>query len=141
MALSFQFFFDAALTLPVAAGTPIPAAQMADNSLAPVDVQLWFGSNASGTQVQASSNPGVDEITVTPTDAASGSGEPATAISLATSQGGLAAATPGAALALATAISSGVANAATFWARIDDATGVAGTYTDLSLDTNTLIES
>lgn len=141
MSLSFSLFFDAALTLPVAAGTPIPAVQMADNSLAPVDVQLWLGSNAAGMQLQTSSNPGVDEITVSPADSSSGSGEPTTAIKLATSQAGLTAATAGASLPLATTVLSGVANAITFWARIDDATGVAGVYTDLSLLTNAVIES
>jgi len=54
MTISFQIFHDAALTQPVAAGTPIAAAQMADNSVAPVDVQLWIGSNATGTKIQAS---------------------------------------------------------------------------------------
>jgi hypothetical protein len=41
---------------------------------------------------------------------------------------------------LATTILAGVSNAFPFWVRIDDTTGVAGTYTDLSLVTNPLNE-
>lgn len=32
------------------------------------DTQLWLGSNTSGVQFTAVSNPGVDQITLTPTD-------------------------------------------------------------------------
>jgi hypothetical protein len=59
---------------------------------------------------------------------------------LATTQSGLAAATPGAALTLSTQILSGSANAADVWLRLDDATATVGTETELTLTTNSVLE-
>lgn len=39
-----------------------------DQSDNPQDFTLYFGSNTSGRQLEANSNPGVDDITLTPTD-------------------------------------------------------------------------
>lgn len=63
-----------------------------------------------------------------------------TEVKLATTQGGLAAATPGAALSLSTQILSGSANAADVWVRLDDATATVGTETELTLTTNSVVE-
>ena len=141
MATTFKFYHDSALTQPVTTSSPITATQDTANSLSPVDVQLWLGSTTSSVKVQASSDPGTDTINITPTDAASGSGEPNTAIKLATLQSGLTAATAGAALSAGTTINSGSGSAFSFWMRIDDATATVGVYTDLTLETNTLIET
>jgi hypothetical protein len=141
MAITFKFYHDAALTQEVTALNPIAATQDTANSLGPVDVQLWFGSVTASVKVQATSDPGVDQISITPTDSAGGSGEPATALKLATSQAGLTGATAGAALSAGVTINSGTSNAFAFWVRIDDATAAVGAYTDLSLDTNDLTES
>jgi len=115
--------------------------QNVDGSTGPVDTQLWLGSTAVGKTLQAESDPGVDQITITPTDAAPGTGHPASEIKLALTQGGLAAATGGAALNLGTAITSGVGNAVTFWIRVQDSTLTAGVSTELSFPTNLLIET
>lgn len=137
MSLSyFALYHDAALTVPVDGSNPI-----AVNSLAPQDKQLWLGSPNAGFKLQKLVNPGVDAIVLTPTDANTGSGEPASAVKLATSQAGLASATGGAALTLPHTINGGVGNAYPLWVRVTDAVGVAGTYTDLSLDTGSLAES
>lgn len=134
----FNFYLDSALTSQVSSGNPIAAAQDALNTLPPVDAQIWFGSTGSSLKARADSNPGVDAISVSIVDSASGSGEPATAIKLATSQGGLASATAGASLSIGTQVLSGSGNAVSFWARIDDATATVGSYTDLKLQTNLL---
>ena len=98
-----------------------------------MDVQIWFGSATASRKARASSNPGVDQIAVTIADSATGSGEPASAVKLATSQGGLDSATAGASLNIGTQVLSGSGNAVSFWVRIDDATLATGAYTDLSL--------
>ena len=140
MAITFQFYHDSALTQAITSGNPITATQDTTNTLGPVDKQVWFGSTSVSVKARATSSPSVDQITVTPTDSASGSGEPNTAIKLATAQAGLTAATAGAALSIGTQVLSGSANAMTFWLRIDDATLTAGSYTDLSLLTNSINE-
>jgi hypothetical protein len=138
MAITFGFFFDSALTQPVSSGDPIPFSFEGAGS---GDVQLWFGSLTSSVKVQATSNPGTDSITITPTDSDSGTGEPNTAIKLATSQGALTAATAGASLAIGTTINSSTGSAFPFWARITNALTTVGVYTDLSLATNDLTET
>jgi hypothetical protein len=138
MAITYAFFHDSALTEEITALNPITATQDENDTLAPVDVQIWFGSATAGSQVQADSDPGVDDIEVSIADSNGATGQTTTAIRLATSQPGLASATPGAALAIGTSVSAGSANAVAFWVRIDDGTGTYGSYTDLSLQTNTL---
>lgn len=64
-----------------------------------------------------------------------------TEVRLALDSGGLAQALPGAALAIGPEILSGSANAVEIWARIDDATDVVGTETELRLTTNLLRET
>ena len=107
MATTYAFFHDSALTSAVGSGNPITALQDTINSLAPVDVQIWFGSATASRKARASSNPGVDQIAVTISDSATGSGEPASAVKLATSQGGLDSATAGASLNIGTQVLSG----------------------------------
>jgi hypothetical protein len=136
---TFKIYTDAALTVEFV--PPLSAVQNADGSTARQDFQFWLGSAASGKTLQADSNPGVDQIALSVVDAAASTGHAATEIKLATSQAGLAGATGGAALNLATAITSGVANAKTFWVGWKDTTGVVGTSTELSITTNLLRET
>lgn len=122
--ITFGFFHDAGLTTPVNSGNPLSG---------PGDVQIWFGSNTANVKARAKSNPGVDPIKIQVLDSNSGGGQPATAIRLATSQAGLASATPGSDLEIGPQVLSGVANAVPCWVRLTDQVGVTGSYTDLSI--------
>lgn len=64
--LSFKLYTDAGLTTPFSGLFQLNhATNLSDN---PQDFELWFGSNAADTQLQAASGPGVDPIVLTPTD-------------------------------------------------------------------------
>lgn len=135
---SFKFYTDAGLTTPLTGN--LVSTQAADGSSDPVDFQIWVGSTASGKKLEAESNPGVDQIVVSVTDTTAGVGHLPTEVKLALTQAGLTAATGGASLNLGLTILSLVANAVSFWIRVDDATGTVGTATELGITTNTLIE-
>ncbi len=140
MPFTFDIYSDAGLTTPGAAA--IPLIGLADVGAPPVDVQLFFGSVATGMKCQADSAPGVAQITVSLTDADALSGHPATDILLATTQAGLAGATPGAALNLGTTVLSGVGNAVEFWVRLVDSThSVETDNQELGITLNPLTES
>jgi hypothetical protein len=59
---TFAFYADAALTTPL---TTLTTQHLTDASTDPIDAQVWIGSTASGKQLRAASNPGVDQITLT----------------------------------------------------------------------------
>lgn len=139
MPISLKFFKDAALTQPLTG--PLQVSQNADGSTPPVDNVLYLGSTTAGRKFQADSNPGVDPISISVVDASPGSGHEASEVKLASTLAGLDSATPGAALNVGTQILSGVANAVPVYVRVDDATGTVGTATELSLDSNTIVES
>lgn len=140
MSTTFGFFLDAGLTQPASSGMTINQAD--DGSTGAVDVQLWFGSTASGKKAQADSNPGVDNIVISIADSAPGTGQATSAVKLALTEGGLDTATAGAALDLGvTQVLSGTSNAVSLWARIQASLLTIGTYTDLSLQTVSLFES
>jgi len=64
--LSFKLYTDSALTTPYGGTTTLThESDLSDN---PQDIQLWFGSIIAGRQLQAQSNPSVDQVTLTPTD-------------------------------------------------------------------------
>jgi hypothetical protein len=136
---TFKVYTNSSLTTEFTGS--LNAIQNVDGSSGPVDFQLWIGSTASGKTLQADSDPGVDQITLSVVDASPSTGHPASEVKLATTLGGLATATGGAALNLGTTILSLVANAVTFWVRVEDSTNVVGTSTELSVTTNTLRES
>lgn len=136
---TFAFYTDAALTIPLAGN--IVAAQNADGSTPPIVTALYFGSTNATRRAQANSNPGVDNLSATIVDAAPGSGHAATEIKLASTQGGLAGATPGAALSLGTTVNGGTENAKPIWIEIDDATGTIGTATELSVKVDGIRET
>lgn len=165
MASSFQLWNETGQT--TAFGGTLQTTHESDLSDGSQDFVLYFGSNATGTKLEAVSNPGTDQVTITPTDnladwaattayslgnrvepttpntyvyevttaGTSGGSEPTwpttvgstvvdgtivwtcvanrhelTEIKLALTNGGLAAATPGAALNLGATINSGSAN-------------------------------
>lgn len=141
MTTSFGLFHDAALTQPIASGTELTATQETSGLLGPVDKTIYLGSTNAANKIQAVSNPGVDPIVLSITDSAPASGSPATEFKLALTSGGLATATAGAALTLSHTINGGAANAVPIYTRRTSALAVAGSYTDLSLDTNSIIET
>jgi len=141
MAISFKFYHDSALTQEITVGNPLTATQDTAGLAGPVDKTIYLGSTLTGNKAQANSDPGVDAIVVSIVDADAGTGAPASEFKLALSSGGLASATAGAALTLSTSITSGVANAVPIYTRRDSALAVAGAYTDISLATQTLIET
>jgi len=131
---TFNLFTNAGLT--VVFGGTLLIDQNVDGSTGPVDTQLWIGSTAVGKTLQADSDPGVDQIVMSISDSAPAMGNPATDVKLASTQGGLAGATPGASLNLGTSILSGVGNAVTFWIRVEDSTNTLGVSTELQFLTN-----
>lgn len=136
MPFVFGFFSDAALTTPISGALvfnqPVGGAT-------PDDKVVYFGGQ-SGYQAKAKSNPGVDQVTVSIVDAATGSGSPATDVKLALTAGGLDSATGGAPVDLGAVVSGGVANAVAIHIRVLDSTGNTGLHSDLSLTTNALYQ-
>lgn len=64
--LTFKLYTDSGLTIPFnGLYQLVHETDLSDN---PQDNVLYFGSNTASRQLQANSNPGVDDITVTPTD-------------------------------------------------------------------------
>lgn len=135
---TFKFYTNSNLTTEFTGS--LSAVQNVDGSTGRQDFQLWLGSVAASKTLQAESNPGTDQIALSVVDSAVGTGHPASEVKLALTQGGLTGATGGASLNLGTSITSGVANAVTFWVGIQDSTGVVGTSTELSVQTNLLRE-
>jgi len=140
MATSFKFYHDSALTQEITALNPLTATQDTAGILGAVDKTIYLGSTLTGNKAEANSDPGVDAIVVSIVDANAGTGAPATEFKLALSSGGLTSATAGAALTLSASITSGVANAVPIYTRRDSALAVAGSYTDISIETNELLE-
>lgn len=200
--LTFKLYTDSSLTTAYSGLEQlIHETDLSDN---PQDLQLYFGSDESaGTrQLQATSNPGTDQITLTPTDdladwvtatayslgdyvepttpngfvyecttaGTSGGSEPSwptsgigttvadgtavwtfkgarhatTEIKLASTSGGLAGATAGAALNLGTTLLSGSANAVEVHMRVTNAVTNVRNNTgqpEISVDINEVVES
>ena len=64
--LSFKLYTDSGLTTLFTGLFQLThETDLSDN---PQDFQLWFGSNTSSRTLEATSNPGVDQISLTPTD-------------------------------------------------------------------------
>ena len=127
-------YSDAALTTLWTGALEI--AQKTDNSIAPADVKLFLGVADPAIKIQATSNPGVDQIMLNVVDADAGNGNPVQAITLATTQLGLDSAVAGDPLNAGTTIVGGAGGAFEFWARIEDLTDTVGSYADLSIQTN-----
>jgi hypothetical protein len=143
MADNFNFYNDAGLTQLNSPSTPRLSSITYDGTSGNVDYTVWYGSPATGRVIQASSNPGVDQVSVDVT-AASGTGlpeQPSTFVKLALTQPGLD--TGGQSLNLGTSILGGVSNAVPIWVRenVSNGVGVSATYNNLSLVTCPLAES
>lgn len=64
--LSFKLYTDSGLVTPFSGLHQLThESDLSDN---PQDFQLWFGSTDSAKKLEASSNPGTDNITLTPTE-------------------------------------------------------------------------
>lgn len=64
--LTFKLYTDSGLTTPFSGLYQLThETDLSDN---PQDFTLYFGSTESSRQLQANSNPGVDSVTLTPTD-------------------------------------------------------------------------
>lgn len=141
MATSFKFYHDSALTTEITALAPLTADQDTAGVAGAVDKTIYLGSTLTGNKAQVQSAPGVTAIEVSIVDADAGTGAPASEFKLALSAVGLGTAVAGAALTLPVTINSGVANAVPIYTRRDSALAVAGNYTDISLTTQTLVET
>lgn len=199
MASSFQLWTDSGQTTAFT-GT-LQVTHNTDLSDNPQDFVYYLGSNSTGTKLEAVSNPGTDQITITPTDnladwaattayvlgnrvepttpntyvyevttaGTSGGSEPTwptvigstvvdgtvvwtciakrhelTEIKLALTSGGLAAATPGAALDLGATINSGSANQVEIHIRVTNAVTTVTSNTgneEIVLDLNSCQET
>lgn len=129
---TFEWFTDAGLATQFG-GTLSPTGTNQD-------YVLYFGTNTASRQVQASSDPGVDQIVLTIADANVSTGHPATDVKLALSAAGLDSAVAGASLNLGLTLTSAAALAV--YIRLTDSTGAAaGVDTDLSITFNSIIET
>ena len=139
MALTFKFFTDSNLTQELTGNLVFD--QAVDGSSGAAVKTLYFGSTTANRKLEAASNPGVDQVAISIVDSATGSGNPTTAVKLASTLGGLSGATAGAPLNLGTSVLSGVANAKPVYVQVTDQTHAVGNYTDLSLQTVSAVES
>lgn len=137
MSNSLRFYQDAGMTVPLSS---LSAVQADDGNAAAVDRVVYLGSPVSGKKFQAASAPGTAQISLSVVNAGGVAQIPATAVRLALSSGGLASATPGAALDVGLEILSGSGNALPVHLRIDGPAIAAGNYVNLSLATTLTVE-
>lgn len=133
MSLTFAFWADAGMTVPNGAGATVT------DGAGPTDRIVFFGSPVPGKTLQAASAPGVDPVQISIADAAAGSGIAATALKLSLTFGGLASAVAGAPLSIGTTINSGSSIA--IYIRTTQGSLGVGTYADLSLTSNPVVEA
>lgn len=138
MATSLKAYADATLSSAVYSPNIL---QKSDGTTGPVDFVIYLGSVLSGKKIEAQSDPGVDQIVLSVSDSAAGSGQAATSVKLALTAGDLSTATAGASLDLGPQILSGADNALAVHVRVEASNLSPGTYTDLTLQTNELAES
>ena len=131
MALVPNIYLDAALLnqFDDASDSLYAAAKQGSNGVG----VFYVGTHIATDKVQAASDPGIDPITVDIFDANVGSGVEAAHYKLATSQAGLASATPGAQLSLGAEILGGPGGAVPVWYQWDNSTG-GGVDTDIGFD-------
>ncbi|RIX47499.1 MAG: hypothetical protein D3M94_07440 [Rhodocyclales bacterium GT-UBC] len=135
MTTSLKFYSNSALTAEL---LTLSYTRAADGSLGADDRVVYLGSTSAGKTF----TPVVGtEIALSVVDSNSGGGVPASAVTLATSQAGLATATPGAPLSLGASIASGAAGAKAIWIRVHTGALAIGDYADLSIETNNLQEA
>jgi len=133
--MSIGFFTDSGLSQPATRLNAMAAADGTGSS----DHRFYLGGTDATREHVAASDPGVDAIEVSISDGAGGTSLPPSALRLATTQGGLASATPGAPLAVGTSIAGGSAHAVSVWIRVDAPAIDAAIYDNLALTSNALI--
>lgn len=138
MAVSIRFYSDSGLTVPL---NTLQVVQSEDGTAAPADAVVYFGSAVASKKFQAESNPGVASILLSVEDAATGSGVAASHVKLALSAAGLDSAVAGAPLDLGVQRLSGSGNALAVYVRVDTPALSTGAYTDITLRTNSLLET
>ncbi|SFM71210.1 hypothetical protein [Marinobacter pelagius] len=138
MAISLKVYNDAALSSLL---TKLSALQRSDGATGPVDSVIYLGSTESGKKFEAASNPGADDIVLSVADSDTGSGQSASAVKLSATASGLDSAVAGDPLTIGPEILSGAANSVEVHIRIEATDLSEGTYTDLSVRTNGLVES
>lgn len=134
MTITWKFYADAGMTTELT-GLPLQVPDVGGVA----ETVVYFGSTVAGKTLQAASNPGTDAITVTPQDSNGATGLEATNLKLALTYAGLAGAAAGAAVAIGTSRASGSALA--IYVRLTTGAEAVGSYTDLSLKTNALLEA
>ena len=136
MATTFKLFKDSGLTQAFVPGTDF----IGPVTNPPEDFVLYLGSNTAANKIEADSDPGVDQITVSITDSDPGNNLEDTDVKLALSNAGLTGATGGADLDLGTVINGGVGNAVAIHIRVSYSGGLTSDQT-VGLALNTLVES
>ena len=134
--MSFNWYADAGLTVPLTRGDFVRGATPAD-----VNRLFYFGSPATGKKLQAVSDPGVDALEVSIVDASGGSGVAAAEVKIASTFAGLAGATGGAPLAIGPTVLSGAANAVPVFVRVSSSLSTVGNYDDITLRVADWVES
>lgn len=137
MPTSLKFYADAGLTTEI---TSLGLVAADDGSTGNIDKVIYLGSTVAGKQFLAASNPTVDHISFSIADGNGATGLEVTDIKLALSSGGLPPAVAGGALDLGPQLLSGAGNSVAVHLRFNPGAMAAGTYTDLSLATSTVIE-
>ena len=113
----------------------------------PQDTVLYFAEIEQDTgdnqvyKLEAESNPGTDQITISIDDSDVGNGHEADEITLALTSGDLATNTAGASLDLGSELLSGVSEAVAVHIRVENAVTVTGNSTELSLSRNAAVQS
>lgn len=132
MSTTFAFWADAGMTVPNTAGAVIT------DGAGPVDRIVYFGSPTPGKTLQASSDPGVDPVEISVADSNESTGISTAAIRLSLSAAGLDSAVPGEPISVGLSIASGASVA--IYVRTEQGSLPVGTYADLSLTTNAVVE-
>lgn len=138
MALSFKFYRDAELTVELT--TQLACSQEEDGSSDPVVHQVYFGSREAHKKLVSDVAPNQIHVSLSVVDSEDQSGHPATDVTLASTEVGLATSTPGAALDLGVSVLSGVSNAKAVWIRFDDTTRASSASSELMIQTSTVKE-
>lgn len=134
MTITWKFYADAGMTTELAT-LPLQVPDVGGVA----ETVVYFGSTVAGKTLQAASNPGTDAITIAPQDVDGATGLEASNLKLSLTYAGLAGATPGASVSVGTSRTSGTALA--IYVRLTTGAETIGSYTDLSLKTNALLEA
>ncbi len=138
MPLIAHVYKDAALTQQFNDSVDVLGASAVNGSFD--DGVFYVGTPTAANKIEASSDPGIDTIDVTPNDASPGGGVETTDVKLALTNGGLDAAIGGAALSLGTVINGGAGNAVAVHYRWTNNVG-GSVYTEITLDLDARVET